>query len=47
MIVDAAGRQLSPDALRSVVQVVTDYDLAEPESLVAAVFPNSRSTAGP
>jgi hypothetical protein len=37
---------LSPETLRSIVQVVTDYDLAEPESLVAAAFPGSRSTSG-
>ena len=43
----ASGPQLSPNTLRSIVQVVTDYDLAEPQSLVAAAFPGSRSTSGP
>ena len=42
----AAGSQLSPETLRSIVEVVTDYDLAEPESLVAGAFPGSRSTEG-
>lgn len=45
-IVGVAGSQLSSETLRSIVQVVTDYDLAEPESLVAAAFPGSRSTTG-
>ncbi|NLK07197.1 MAG: hypothetical protein GX316_00690 [Firmicutes bacterium] len=30
-------------ALRSIVHVVTDYDLAEPESVLKAAFPGSRS----
>jgi stage II sporulation protein P len=40
------GSHISPETLRSIVQVVTDYDLAEPESLIAAAFPGSRSTSG-
>ena len=45
-VVDAASRDLPAETLRSLVHVVTDYDLAEPESLVAAVFPGSRGTGG-
>ncbi|NMB11572.1 MAG: hypothetical protein GX977_04735, partial [Firmicutes bacterium] len=46
-IADDAGTQLSSETLRSIMQVVTDCDLAEPQSLVAAAFPGSRSTSGP
>lgn len=34
--------QLSPQTVRSLVHVVTDYDLAQPRSLIAAAFPGSR-----
>src|SRR5690606_1536151 len=44
--VHATSPQLSPETLRSIVEVVTDYDLAEPESLVAGAFPGSRGTDG-
>ncbi|NLY52796.1 MAG: hypothetical protein GX063_07795 [Firmicutes bacterium] len=44
--VPAASSQLSPETLRSIVEAVTDYDLAEPESLVAGAFPGSRGTDG-
>lgn len=43
----AASGQLAPETLRSIVEAVTDYDLAEPESLVAGAFPGSRSGREP
>ncbi|NLA58349.1 MAG: hypothetical protein GX855_05565, partial [Firmicutes bacterium] len=45
--VHATGSQLSPETLRSLVEAVTDYDLAEPESLVAGAFPGSRTNDRP
>lgn len=45
-LANTPSSHISPETLRSIVQVMTDYDLAEPESLVAAAFPGSRSTSG-
>lgn len=38
---DVLSREIPEDTLRSLVHVVTDYDLAQPESLVAAAFPGN------
>jgi stage II sporulation protein P len=43
---NGSSNPLPSETLRSIMQVVTDCDLAEPQSLVAAAFPGSRSTSG-
>ena len=42
---DVTSREISEDTLRSLVHVVTDYDLAQPESLVAAAFPGTTGSS--